>query len=199
MTTRPTAGDFLFRTKVEARKVLEARRRSFRAEEVVEKGREAQSHLASLSFFRHARVVALYAAQPFEVPTTALAAQVRERGGVVCYPCATKQPGPMHFRSVKSEQELTPQAFQILAPAETAPLVPLEAIEVMVVPGVGFTRDGDRLGRGGGHYDMTLSTSQFRGISVGLTFADCIVDALPQKPHDCRVKWVVSEREAIAA
>lgn len=188
----------MFRTKAQARRELEARRRALSAEEVVQKGREAQSHLASLSFFQSARVVGLYAAQPFEVPTSTLATLVRARGGVVCYPKVSPSDRVLTFHAVAADADLSPAGFGILEPPAAAAVTPLEELDVIVVPGVGFTRTGVRLGRGGGHYDATLSQARFRGISVGLSFANCIVSELPIEEHDRTVSWVVCENEAVS-
>ncbi|MBX7114735.1 MAG: 5-formyltetrahydrofolate cyclo-ligase [Myxococcaceae bacterium] len=178
--------------------MLEARRRALSSEEVVAKGREAQKRLLSLSFFQTAQVVGLYAAQAFEVPTSALAAAIRQRGGTVCYPRVVPALRPLTFHAVSSEEALLAAVYGIREPAPSAPETPLQAIDVLVVPGVGFTRDGQRLGRGGGHYDGTLADPRFRGLSVGLAFADCVIDKLPTEGHDRNVNWVVSDIEAVS-
>ena len=165
---------------------------------MVAKGREAQQRLLSLSFFQEARVVGLYAAQAFEVPTSTLAAAIRQRGGTVCYPRVVRGLRPLAFHSVPNEAALVAAAYGVREPSPGQPETALEAIDVLVVPGVGFTRAGERLGRGGGHYDATLAAPSFRGLSVGLAFADCVIDKLPTEGHDRNVKWVVSDIEAVS-
>lgn len=59
-----------------------------------------------------------------------------------------------------------------------------EALDLVVVPGVAFTRDGARLGRGRGYYDRYLEQSEMRAFCVGVCFAHQLVDALPVEPHD---------------
>ena len=75
------AGNFIEGSKAQVRLVLEGRRRALTAEEVKAKGGEAQRRLAALSSFQAAKTVALYAAEPFEVPTALLWANHR-----VCLP-----------------------------------------------------------------------------------------------------------------
>jgi 5-formyltetrahydrofolate cyclo-ligase len=68
---------------------------------------------------------------------------------------------------------------------------------VILVPGVAFTRAGQRLGRGGGYYDRLLSALPAKAVRLGVCFELQIVDELPSEPHDMRVDGVVTEREVL--
>ncbi len=77
-----------------------------------------------------------------------------------------------------------------------APIGPPEdpgLIDLVVVPGVAFTRDGLRLGQGGGYYDRYLPRVRADCIVVGVCFAEQIVDALPAEPHDRHMSRVVTD------
>jgi 5-formyltetrahydrofolate cyclo-ligase len=76
-------------------------------------------------------------------------------------------------------------------------LIAVEQIDLFVVPGLGFTRDGKRLGRGGGYYDATLRAASERSRRVGLAFSDQVVDDLPVNDDDVRMDLVVDERETL--
>lgn len=67
--------------------------------------------------------------------------------------------------------------------------VDLREIDLVIVPGVAFTPQGDRLGRGGGHYDRFLPG--LRCPTIGVCFAEQVVDVLPIDPHDARVDRVL--------
>ncbi|HYR05549.1 MAG TPA: 5-formyltetrahydrofolate cyclo-ligase [Gallionella sp.] len=70
-------------------------------------------------------------------------------------------------------------------------------VEFALLPGVAFTRDGARLGYGGGFYDKLLAGMTQRPILVAAAFALQIVDTLPQEATDIKVEWIVTERETI--
>ncbi|MAT07166.1 MAG: hypothetical protein CL424_19210 [Acidimicrobiaceae bacterium] len=70
-----------------------------------------------------------------------------------------------------------------------APDVP----DAVVVPGLGFTADGARLGRGGGWYDRFLAGRRLECVAIGVCFAEQVVDELPEEPHDIRVDMVVTD------
>ena len=81
-------------------------------------------------------------------------------------------------------------AYGINEPQGDTPC-PAEAIDLMVVPAVAFTRRGERLGRGKGFYDCYLSREGFRAYTVGVCYSHQLLDSLPTEPHDCRVDEVV--------
>jgi 5-formyltetrahydrofolate cyclo-ligase len=65
--------------------------------------------------------------------------------------------------------------------------------DVVIVPGLAFTRAGDRIGQGGGWYDRFLAQTRDNCISVGVCFAPQIVDVVPTEPHDVVVDIVISD------
>ena len=75
------------------------------------------------------------------------------------------------------------------------PAAPLPADATVLVPGVGFTRDGHRLGQGQGFYDRVLA--DHRGHTIGIAFACQVVDTLPHEPHDQQVAAVVAGGEVL--
>jgi 5-formyltetrahydrofolate cyclo-ligase len=79
-------------------------------------------------------------------------------------------------------------AFSVWEP--TGSVVHPAEIDVVVVPGLAFTNDGRRLGRGGGHYDRLLATVACP--TFGVCFAEQLCDELPVEPHDVRVGAVLS-------
>lgn len=174
--------------KAQVRLELEGRRRALTAEEVKMKGGEAQQCLAALSSFQNARLVALYAAEPFEVGTGLLWA-----GHRVCLPRVNKGSKVLSFHEVASPDALV-AVRRLLEPPPGAPHIALDDIDFWVVPGVGFTNAGERIGRGAGYYDSTLVHARPSAPKIGLTFECCVVDALPTEPHDLRMDGVVTEK-----
>lgn len=73
-----------------------------------------------------------------------------------------------------------------------------EEVEFALLPGVAFTRDGARLGYGGGYYDKLLASMVQRPVLVAAAFALQLVELLPQEANDVRVEWIVTEQETIA-
>ena len=82
-------------------------------------------------------------------------------------------------------------AFGILEPGPAAsPCLPGE-IDLLLVPGVAFTREGVRCGRGRGYYDRYLAQPGGRAVKIGVCYAHQLIDALPVEPHDVRMDGVL--------
>ncbi len=64
--------------------------------------------------------------------------------------------------------------------------------DLFLVPGVAFDRKGNRLGRGGGHYDRLLAS--FRGVPrLGVAFAEQVLDRVPKAAYDEAVDSIVTD------
>jgi 5-formyltetrahydrofolate cyclo-ligase len=132
--------------------------------------------------FREAKVLALYAPIGTEVDVTPLALRARARGVRLAYPRIVLGERRLAYAEADPER-LVPGARGTLEPPPDAPAIPLSEIECAIVPGVGFSRDGYRLGRGGGHYDASLAAMP-RALRIGVAFDVQVVAALPREPHD---------------
>lgn len=69
-----------------------------------------------------------------------------------------------------------------------------EAIDLIVVPGVGFDRRGHRLGRGKGFYDRLLATT--RATKIGICFDFQLLGVIPAEPHDVAMDMILSGSDA---
>jgi 5-formyltetrahydrofolate cyclo-ligase len=80
----------------------------------------------------------------------------------------------------------------------SAPVVAPVEVDLFLVPGVAFTANGNRLGRGGGFYDRLLSRRSPRSTAIGVCFHFQVIDEMPREEHDQVVDLVVTERGALA-
>ena len=65
------------------------------------------------------------------------------------------------------------------------------SIGAIIVPGVAFTADGARMGRGKGFYDRYLSQNGFSALKIGVCYREQIVDDIPAEPHDVAMDVVI--------
>jgi len=111
-----------------------------------------------------------------------------------CYPRIVG--GNMEFVDVPSRDDLTVSEWHGQIRERTSPearIIPPAEIEVIVIPGLAFTSDGERLGRGGGYYDRYLASLPPATFKIGVCFGVQIVEMLPTEPHDQRVDVVATE------
>ena len=90
-----------------------------------------------------------------------------------------------------AKDTITPIELDIGVPAPQGEEVDPATIDLVLVPGLAFTPEGGRLGQGGGHYDRFLPTVRPDCATVGVCFAEQLVDHLPGEPHDHVVHVVV--------
>lgn len=163
---------------------------------------DAGKHAARV-FMDHApipkgAIVSLYHPMKDELDTKPLAEALLERGFMIALPVTPRKRGPLTFRAFRDGDPLNPDRYGIMTPAEDAP----EVRPVLIVtPLLAFTRDGGRLGYGGGFYDRTLAALRAESdvLAVGFAFAAQEVEKLPMSRTDQRLDWIVTEREAIEA
>ena len=67
-----------------------------------------------------------------------------------------------------------------------------DSIDIIIVPGVAFDRQGNRLGRGRGFYDRLLKTTP-NAIKIGVAFDFQVVDQVPTEPLDVPMNLIISE------
>ena len=72
--------------------------------------------------------------------------------------------------------------------------MPVNMIDLVIVPGLGFTNRGYRIGRGMGFYDRFLAQPEFLGISCGLAFSEQVVDDLPVLDHDVPLGMLATDQ-----
>jgi 5-formyltetrahydrofolate cyclo-ligase len=99
---------------------------------------------------------------------------------------------PIEIRSLSDDVSETP--LGIREPAQGVP-IPVANIDLVVVPGLGFDRDGNRIGRGRGFYDRFLAHRDFQGTSCALALEEQVVDHVPSEDMDVQVDMLVTDTE----
>ena len=108
---------------------------------------------------------------------------------LTAYPAYADQ--GMHFKLTRLNllKKSLDFGVEILGPDLKCPTV---EPKVILVPGLGFTADGERLGRGKGFYDRYLENS--KPIKIGVAFEIQIERNLPVDPHDMKMDFVVTDK-----
>lgn len=182
--------------KATLRETLTARRKALTPQVLDTRGLKVQARFLATPYYEKARTIALYAPIRGEVPTRDILIAALADGKVVCYPLSHVHGRILSFRAISSEAELEPGRLGVREPTNASDLVPVEKIDLFVVPGLGFTRDGKRLGRGGGYYDATLKAASERSRRIGLGFSEQIVTDIPVNHDDVLMDLVVTETES---
>lgn len=152
-----------------------------------------------LDAYAAAEAIMCYVSYGSEVATQSIIDRAMQDGKRVVIPyCEDNELGTFAFAGF---DELNPGTLGILEPpAELRRLpqrqVPPAEIDLLIIPGLAFDRDGGRLGQGKGYYDRFLPRAT-GAARVALAFACQLVDAVPRGPNDQRVDVIVTEQEVI--
>lgn len=70
-------------------------------------------------------------------------------------------------------------------------------VDLVIMPGVAFDQDGNRLGYGAGYYDKLLAGLKKDIPLIGIAYEEQIVDTLPSEGHDVKVNKIVTDKRII--
>jgi 5-formyltetrahydrofolate cyclo-ligase len=108
--------------------------------------------------------------------------------GLPRFDLATQKYIPCQVREL--DKDVKPGKFTIREPANHCALLPLNRLDLILVPGVAFDLHGRRLGRGKGYYDQMLA--DVRRKTCGVAFDQQIVPTVPVEPHDLRLDCILT-------
>ncbi len=145
--------------------------------------------LCTLPGWNRASIVAGYQPIRGEISVVAALDGARARGAIVVLP--RLENGLMIFRRWRGEQ-LESSTLGIPEPPRDAEAISFADVDVALVPGVAFDRDGRRLGQGGGYYDRVLA--ERGGIAIGVCWAFQVTEVVPVEGWDQDVDGVLTER-----
>jgi len=180
-------------TKKSLREKILTLLRNQKEEERLSKSRVIHDRLFKTPEFQNATTILFYASFDGEVNTFEMINQAKKLGKTIALP-----------RIIQSENILIPMLVNRLdesledgpygtkqPPAQSQP-VQVADLDAVIVPGVAFDRQKNRLGRGGGYYDRFLKTLP-NIPTIGLAFDFQIVDHFPPpEAHDVAVSRVLT-------
>lgn len=117
-----------------------------------------------------------------------------DRGGKVCVPSVAWDEGTMEPARFTGFEGLVTRRHGVREPVAQTPIVPIQDVRVVLVPGVAFDGRGARLGRGGGFYDRFLERLAPGSVRIGVGFERRVVDRLPVHPWDQMLDMLVTEQ-----
>jgi len=144
--------------------------------------------IAATEQFAAAKTIFIYISVDGEAGTRPIIEQAWADGKRVCVPRCRNQ--KMDAVPYTVNDTVKPGKYGIPEPPENRRAVSPDDIDLVIVPGMAFDRDGYRLGYGGGYYDRYLLTARY---SVGLCRAEWYVHTLLREPHDRPVDLVITD------
>ena len=161
------------------------------------------AHLADLAAmqpcYREAEVIYAYLAYNEEIMTDALIRRAWADGKRVAVPKVLDQ-GVMEFYYIESFDGISLGYCDIPEPAGDPEQLADDKNFLMLMPGMAYGRDHNRIGYGGGFYDRYLERKQAEGarfVTLALAYDFQILDTIPAEAHDRKVDIVIASGETI--
>jgi 5-formyltetrahydrofolate cyclo-ligase len=168
--------------------------RAIPAPELQRRSAAACKRLCEQPEYQQAEILMLFLSTPYEVDTQTLAQQSWADLKRVLAPRVTwdqRRMLPLEITSLAGSG-VEEGYMGIREPVDGIP-VPISDIDLVVVPGLGFDEQGNRLGRGRGFYDRFLSHPDFRGVSCAIALEDQVLPEIPHEESDARVRMLVTD------
>ncbi len=150
--------------------------------------------LFALENFTKAPLVCFYVAMPHEVDTVPMIERALASGMRVCVPRCDMKTVELTFYEIRALADLRAGTWGILEP-EPHPerAVRLEDVRCVLVPGVAFDPDGNRIGNGKGFYDRFLKKLKPGAAKIGLAYSLQMVPRVPVDAHDVKLDFVLTD------
>lgn len=181
-------------TKSTVREIALGLRSVLTREEREEKSQKIQSIVTGVVEFQKANTIMSFLNFRDEVDTTALAENILESGKRLILPRCAPQGVLIPAEINDLKEDIEPGKWGIREPKkESLVSVNPEEIDLIIIPGAAFDRQGNRLGYGGGYYDRFLNHLRPEVPKIALAFACQILPEIPLDPYDLSVDALVTE------
>jgi 5-formyltetrahydrofolate cyclo-ligase len=178
-------------TRQELRKIIAA----IPKEELRERSISACNILCEQPEYRKAEIIMTFLSLPMEIDTSPIVLRSwLERKRVLAPKVSWEQRRMLPLELTSLTQDILENSPLGLREPASGPPFPLSAIDLVIVPGLGFDEFGNRLGRGQGFYDNFLSHKEWKGIACGLAFHEQFLPSVPAGPHDMQVDLLVTDQ-----
>jgi 5-formyltetrahydrofolate cyclo-ligase len=177
--------------KRELRGQLRAWLREVSAARREEMSARARDLLARQRVWREARRVLFYAAMRDELDLRPLLERALAEGKTVGLPRFVRETGVYEAAQITDfARDCAAGKLGILEPTAHCPPLPLNTLDLALVPGLGYDTAGHRLGRGGGFYDRLLA--RVAGTKCGVAFDEQMKPQIPAEAHDITLNCILT-------
>ena len=149
--------------------------------------KKIQKKLDKIFAFKNAKKIGVYYPIGSEIFTQDIIQELLSKGKEVFLPKVMGE--GMEFRKIIDFSSLEPGNFDIMEPKEECPVD--NDLDVILVPTVGISQTGVRLGYGYGFYDRFLAKN--KTVAISLTLEKQIIKNIPKSEHDIIMNWIVTE------
>lgn len=148
--------------------------------------------LINREVYKKASVIFAYVSYDNEVDTHKIINHAIKSGKTICVPKIASKAEGMKIFKINSFEDLEIGYFGIQEPKNYCVEVKGEEVDLILMPGVAFDREGGRIGYGGGFYDRFLQNKKVHGFKLAVTYNFQILDNIPMEDYDVKVDDIIT-------
>ncbi|MDI6686798.1 MAG: 5-formyltetrahydrofolate cyclo-ligase [Desulfobacterales bacterium] len=185
--------------KREIREDMAKKLKAFSEGELIEKTRGIEKRLFEFANFLESKVVLLYMHANGEVVTNNIIKRCFEANKILVLPAFDIIKHTMQLMRVDNlDSDLKPGLRGVLEPdPECCKTMPVDCIDIAIIPGIALDEKGGRIGSGEGYYDRLIPKLSITTRKVALALESQIIKQVPVEPHDKHVDIVITEDRII--
>lgn len=172
---------------------------ALKPDDVAEKNKAIEERLFEFANYLEARIALLYTPAPYEVGTAEIIKRSFMYSKIIVLPTYDPETNKMTLMKIDDfDKDLVKGPRGNLEPnPERCKVVPLDCLDIAIIPGLAMDEKGGRVGSGQGYYDRLIPNLPITTRKVGLVFEDHIVPLVPLESHDKHVDIVITEKRVI--
>lgn len=174
--------------------ILEKRGKFFMTEDVEQASCVIMNRLKDEPAYQQAQTIMCFISFGTEVDTHQFIKQALHEGKRILVPYIASKKDGMKTSEIKDFSELEIGYFNILTPKSDYLRLTEERPDLVIVPGVAFSKDGYRIGYGGGFYDRYLGDQTDPSPRIAIGFQLQVVEQVPVEPFDIAVDKLITEQ-----
>ena len=169
------------------------------ANEIAEKTEAIENRLFDFANFLESKIALLYVNNEHEVLTGNILKRAYTYNKIVVLPVYNTENFEMELKKVDNlEKDLNLGPRDILQPDESrCKAVPIDKIDIAIIPAVALDEKGGRIGSGNGYYDRLIPRLAITTRKVALAFEEQIIPQVPIESHDKHVDIIITENRVI--
>ncbi|OEU49281.1 MAG: 5-formyltetrahydrofolate cyclo-ligase [Desulfobacterales bacterium S3730MH5] len=184
--------------KAQIRGTILAVRDALSKQERSEKSAVIMGRLFEFANFVEARMVLFYMSYGSEVDTEPMVRKVLELEKMVALPLTDKKKGRIvPFKIENLDRDIRPRRGIREPIPDRCKQIPVEQINLAIIPGVAFDGRGGRIGYGRGFYDRFIPELDITTRKVALAFECQMATQVPMESHDRYVDIIITEKRII--
>ena len=149
------------------------------------------------NYYKEAKSIFVFVSFGTEVDTHKIINHALANGKTICVPKIPSKKVGIEIYKINSFDDLKEGYFKVLEPKDNCPLASGDDMDLILMPGLAFDRDGGRIGYGAGFYDRFLEKMIVNVDKIAIAYDFQLMDNVPTNELDVRIDGIITQEKTI--